>query len=345
MNIFNHKKKIIFIVVAALLLFFGGKTLVTKKEKKTAVVKVKQGDLVQKISASGKVRAKNQVDLKFQSSGKLVWVGVKEGDSVAKWQAVASLDQRELEKNIKKKLLAFMNERWDFEQTGADYKSKKDALILTDSEKRILEKAQFDLSSAVLDVEITALAKELAVLVTPIAGIVTNIDTPIAGVNITPAAAVFSVADPTEMVFVTNIDEADIGKIGFGQPAKISLDSYSDEDFSGKIARIDFSSVTTSGGGTAFPIEITLQGNDNLRFKIGMNGDAEVILAKKEAILYLPKKAVFGGKEPYVYKAVGEEFVRQDITTGFETEDEMEITSGLLEGETVAGEKPAGNGK
>jgi len=51
---------------------------------------VKKKDLLESVSASGKVEAEEEAVLTFQTSGRLAWVGVKEGDRVEQWQAIAS---------------------------------------------------------------------------------------------------------------------------------------------------------------------------------------------------------------------------------------------------------------
>src|SRR3989344_6512971 len=66
-----------------------------KKEKSTYTVK--RQTLRDDLSLSGEIDAEEKTVLRFQTSGKLSWVGVKEGDQVKKYQTVASLDQREVQ--------------------------------------------------------------------------------------------------------------------------------------------------------------------------------------------------------------------------------------------------------
>lgn len=230
------------------------------------------------VSASGKIEAKRIANLTFQTSGLLSWVGVKEGDYVQKWQGIASLDRRELEKRLARYLNLYMTNRWDFEQLQEDYKDEKERYLITQAMKRILDKAQFSLNNAVIDVELTDLALKLSTISTPIEGIVTRVDTPNPGINVTPLGATFTVIDPSSVYFSAFVDEADISKIKIGQEAKITLDSYPDEEFKGRVERIDFVATTTTGGGTAFRVEISLPENDNLKFKVGANGDAEILV-------------------------------------------------------------------
>ena len=96
-------------------------------------------------------QAEKAVELKFQASGKLTWVGAKEGDTVTAYQALAGLDRREVQKNLEKALRDYSSERNDFEQTWRvtyDGKTPNDAF--NDTVKRILEKTNGILEKAVL---------------------------------------------------------------------------------------------------------------------------------------------------------------------------------------------------
>jgi len=335
------KKKwlIIILLLIIVCIVIAKSGLWAKKEKEYSLTKVKKGTLINQISASGVVKADEEVELKFQTSGQLVWVGVQEGDFVEKWQAVAQLDTQELYRSLQKYLRDYSKERWDFDQDRETYNVTEDNLdkyTLTNEVRRILEKNQFDLEKAVLDVELREIALKYATLVTPIAGIVTRIDTPIAGVNITPATAVFTISNPQSVYFSANIDEIDIGKIKVGQQAKIVLDSFPDQELESEVAQIGFTAVKTTGGGTAFPVKIPLFQNEDQKFKSGMNGDLEIILEKRGNILYLPLSAIIKkqGKR-YIWLVEKERAKKQEVQTGLETEEDIEIIEGLKEGDEV----------
>lgn len=337
------KKKSIIITVALLtiitLVFLIKSCSLFQKKTEYTLATVKRGHLINKLSASGTAKAEKEVNLKFQTSGKLAWVGVKEGDFVEQWQVVAQLDLEELEKTLQKYLRDYSKERWDFEQEREDYGVNTDNLdryTLTNEVRRILEKNQFDLDKAVLDVEIKEIALKYATLVSPISGIVTQIDTPIPGVNITPATATFAIVDPQSVYFSANIDEIDIDKVHLHQKTKISLDSFPDQEFESEVAKINFASVKTSGGGTAFPVKIPLPENQDLRFKVGMNGDLEIILEEKEDALFVPSSSVIERKEiKYLWLVENDRAKKKEVKTGLETEEETEILEGVKEGEKV----------
>jgi len=344
----THKLAATVIFIFLLILNFGVKPRVIAYFKgpveKYETAKVERQTLRQTVSASGKVKAENQVTLRFQTSGQLAWLGVKEGDEVKKGQALASLDRRQLEKKLKKELNDYLNERWDFEQSQDDYQTggqSLEKLTLSDAVRRILEKAQFDLNNSVIDVEIADLAVKLATITSPIKGIVTKVEAPVAGANITPATAEFVVANPAVMKFVANVDEADIGLVKIGQKVIISLDTYPEETFEGEVAKIAFAAVTTSGGGTAFPVEIFLPDNANLKFKVGMNGYTEIILSSKKDALSIPQSAIKEKESQTFVKIIKDKKISEiPIKTGLESDSKIEVISGLEEGQIViTGEK------
>lgn len=298
--------------------------------------KVKQANFVKTLSSSGKTKADTSVDLKFQTSGKLAWVGVKEGDTVTAYQAIAGLDTREVQKNLEKTLRDYSKERNDFEETWrVTYENKQTSDAPNDTIKRILEKNQWDLDKAVLDVELKHLALEYSSLITPIAGIVTHIDTPVPGVNITPATAVFTVSDPASIVFVATVDETDVANLTLGQEATIMLDAFPEATFSGIISYISYTSEQSSGGATVFPVKIAFH-NTSEPLRLGLNGDLEIITNRQDNVLIVPTEAVREDNAgTYVYKKTDGSFKKTYVTAGIRNEDDVVITSGLSKGDVV----------
>ena len=311
------------------------KNLGKKPELFTDKTKVTRKTLKKIVSASGKIQSNTVVTLKFQTSGLLTYVGVKKGDIVKKGQLVAALDTRELEKNLKNDLNDYLTERWDFDEDKfVTYKDK----ALTDTIKRALDKNQFALEQTVWDVEIADIALKFSNLYSPIDGVVTLVDAPALGVNITAATGTFTVADYNDISFKIDVDEVDIGSVSIGQPVNIKLDAYPDQTFFGVVSEIGFTSTTTSSGGTAFPVEVKFPENSSLRFKIGMNGDAEIITETIDNTLIVPIDYVFETEDGKRYVNLlnkNNEFKRQTVKIGTETEDEAEILSGVKEKDVV----------
>jgi multidrug resistance efflux pump len=227
---------------------------------------------------SGELRADRQVDLQFQASGLLSWVGVKEGDSVKKYQTLAMLDQRSLKKNLEKYLNLYLKTRWDFEQKHADNKDYEVSDLSTSAKeavKRTLEKAQFDLNNAVLDVELQDLVLQYSRLVTPIEGLITRVDQPYAGVNILYTDKI-SVVDPQSLYFEVTADQSEVVKIKKADKVKITLDAYPEQKLFGQIAQVGFTPKTDEVS-TVYQVKIEIANfnNQDFKYRLGMTGDAE----------------------------------------------------------------------
>lgn len=329
---------VILILVVGGLMYWINRASAQKMASSITTEKVSRQNFSKTLSSSGKTKAEKSVDLKFQASGKLAWVGVKEGASVSAYQAIAGLDTREVQKNLEKSLRDYSNERNDFDEAGLiTYGSRKtDATnnLLNDTVKRILEKNQWDLEKAVLDVELKHIALEFSTLITPISGIITHIDTPVAGINITPATAVFSVADPASLVFEANVDETDVGALSLGQQATITLDAFPEATFSGSISYISYISQQSSGGATVFPVKIRFDHAENLR--IGLNGDITIVTDRQDDVLTVPTEAIREENgETYVYTKTNTTYKKTAIQVGMKNEDVIVVTQGLSEGDHV----------
>lgn len=333
-------KKIVIIAIITLVLFGGAIGISARKKlasnNAVKIAKVRKTDFRSIIHSSGKTAANRSVDLKFQTSGRLAWVGVGEGDTVAAWEAIAGLDVREVQKTLEKTLIDYSSQRNTFEDTrkyNQPANTAKDAL--NDKMRHILEDNQWDLDKAVLDVELKHLAVEFATLISPIAGIVTHIDTPIAGVNITPSTAVFSIADPNSTVFEANVDESDIADLTLGQEVTILLDAFAEASFSGSISFISYTSQQSSGGATIFPVKITFR-NPPQTLRFGLNGDIEIITNQVPDALVIPLEAVRDDSQgQYVYIKTNDSYEKKPIETGLRNEDETIVKTGLSEGDVV----------
>jgi len=311
---------------------------VVGKPKEIRTVGVTIQDISEKLILSGSISAHEHVTLRFQTSGLLNWVGVKTGDVVKKHQAIASLDKRELKKNLDKQLIAYNKERWDFEQTQADYKQTKDQALVTDSIKRILEQSQFDLNNSVINVELQSLAIRLATITSPIDGLVVKIDSPYPGVNITPTQAEFEIVNPQTIYFLSDIGEEDINKIHIGEQGLVTLDSLPDKSLTAVISEIGY--LPKSGeSAVVYEVKFSFNHPEEIQSlaRIGMNGDASIVLNESKSAITIPISALTeaSGKTTVSTKDSSGKIVKKTVETGIENDDYVEIKSGLSPNDQV----------
>jgi RND family efflux transporter MFP subunit len=323
------------LILVSVLVFVGRFFLVKSQAGKKNQYLVKRKDLKEELSLSGQIDAEEKVVLRFQTSGRLAWVGVKEGDYVKKYQAIASLDQRDLKNRLNKYLNTYVKQRLSFEQTKDDYWQKQYDLSETIRHKaeRILEENQLDLDSSVLDVEYQNLLVEYSNLWTPIEGIVTRVVVPYAGINITPAQAEFEIVNPQTLYFSATADQTEVINLAEGKKGKIVFDAYPEEAVEGEIYWIGFTPKSGETG-TVYPLKIRFDFPKAL--KMGMSGDVNFIIKERKDVLVIPPTYLKKDKKgDYVNVLENGKTVKKYLRRGEEIDGQVIIEEGLAEGEKV----------
>lgn len=305
----------------------------------TTSYKVERQNLQDTLSESGQIDADQKATLQFQASGMLNWVGVKEGDTVYKGQAIASLDQRQLAKTFQKYMNSYLTNRWTFDQTvetNNDQMNNGVTQQLRDTAKRLIDEAQFSLNNSVLDVELNQITQQYATIYTPIAGLVTKASPSYAGQNVVFTSAEYDVVDPGTVFFSVSADQTDVVKLINDLSGDISLDAYPNVTIPGKIYFISFTPQTGQTS-TAYEVRMRLNtANSDYRYRLGMTGDVNFILRTIENVISVPTTYIKddNGKK-YVLKNIKGSQVKTYVVTGEEVGDNTVISSGLSDGDII----------
>lgn len=292
---------------------------------------VKEQTLQEKLIFSGEIDADEKATLKFQTPGKLAWIGVKEGDIVNQYQTIASLDQRSVRKELGKKLNLYAKTRLDFDQTQDD-----NEVVVNDRIKRILEKAQFDLTNSVIDVELQDLTIQFSSISTPISGVVTNLTHPNAGVNVGVTEQIAEIVNPETVYFSASADQTDLPNIKEGMSGEIIFDAYPDVTVPATVRSISFTPKEDETG-TVYDVKIDFDAdNSTFQYRLGMTGDIEFIIKERPAAYVVPSAYIKKeGEKSYVTKIVKGRRVKTEVKIGETIDNLTEVLSGLKEGDVV----------
>jgi len=307
-------------------------------EEDYVVQQPRKGDLIKTINISGHIDAEEKVRMRYLSGGKIIYLGVQEGKAVKKGQIIATVDQAILQKQLKKDLNNYMQERTDYEQFRDDVVENGDEIpdIPPDTEtERDINRAQWALENSVLDVEIRSLTINDTNLVSPFNGIVTFMPTQSVGTQVSPTDY-FEVVNPETLVFKADVDEEDIGQVRIGQSGALSLDAFADKSIITTVSYIPFTS-TSSSTGTVYVIELPLaQAYTNYPLRLGMSGDVDIEVDRVTNALSVPIEAI-RQRDNTTYVDVLENGEKKErvVVTGLETDDEVEITRGVTETDQV----------
>ena len=344
----KNLKKIIIILIVVAISGFGLYRVNAKDKpkeipkfdaKKETIVTPKRETIKEEITLTGSIDAATKSNLQFKTSGQLAWVGVKVGDKVKKYQAIASLNKEELRKGLEADFNSYRSALATFDDVQDKYKYEKDNLILTDEMKRILVRSQNTLGNSVIAYELQDLAIKYATLYSPISGVVVAVDQPNSGVNITPASATFSIIDPMSIYFKAQIDQEDVTRVKIGDKTTITLDSFPEKEFVSEVTYISFTPVSGQTS-TVYEIRFKLDSDSNqdLKYRLGMDGDALISLKEIPNSLTLPIEAIRQDEDqPYVFVKSNDNqpLIKKTIKIGIETDTTVEILEGLSENDQV----------
>lgn len=296
---------------------------------------IKKQTLHKSLSLTGEIMANERSILHFQTGGRLNWLGVKEGDMVKKYDGIASLDTRQLQKTLEKYLNIYSKQRQNFEQTNDDNDTLVIALSkdLRDRAERTLKNAQFDLENSVLDVELQAIAKEFSLLYTPIPGIVTRMSVTTPGTNIS-VSDTFEIVNPESLYFSVLADQTDVINITKGQKGKIVFDSFPDQEIDATVDSISFAPVQGESG-TVYEVKLTFDKSSN-PYLLGMTGDVEFVLSEIENVLAVPYEFVEDiNDKTFVYVQKNNKSIKTEIVLGEEYQGLYQVLDGVKIGEII----------
>ena len=109
------------------------------------------------------------------------------------------------------------------------------------------------------------------------------------------ATLIFTLGDVSDVYVLGKVDEADIGKVYLGQPARIVVESFKDKKFQGKVTKISPLGVIKDNV-TTFEVRVSIQ-NPGGELKANMSANAEIILEERKGVLLAPEAAVVYDKE------------------------------------------------
>jgi HlyD family secretion protein len=183
-----------------------------------------------------------------------------------------------------------------------------------------------------------------ATIVSPMDGVVLSRDsevgTAVSSILVVGSSAtlIMTIGDLNEVYVKGKVDESDIGKVYLGQAARITVESFKDQKFNGRVTKISPMGVEKDNV-TTFEVRVSIS-NEKHILKAEMTANAEIILEEHKQVLAIPEGAVVYNKdkstavqEPDPTNEKG--FRKVAIKTGISNGAKTEVLSGLSEGQQV----------
>ena len=150
-----------------------------------------------------------------------------------------------------------------------------------------------------------------------------------------------TMADMGHLIFRGDVDEIDVGRLKEGMPAQIKIGALPQAALTGVVTKISLKAKKQDNQ-TTFPVELRLTGGSASKLRAGYSANAEISVEKRDNVLLIPERTVtFEGDSAWVNVPGPEQNkpVKRWIRTGLSDAMNIQVTSGLREGERVL-EKP-----
>lgn len=338
----NKKKLTIILLLLVGLAFLLFNYLKPKEKPQTAVVIKK--DLTIYTEVSGKSMAEKSASLAFSTLGQLEKIAstgavVRKGDflgNVSNFDLYSSLQQAHAALNK-----AYTNYYYYLELKGdADrtYVGNDEWSVRKRNEARLnAESAYSGIDVARWAVSQSESVYGKSVIRAPFDGVVGKVNSKVGDI-VGIGASVLEIIDPTAYYFEAEVDEIDVGFLMPNQPAIITLDAFSNKEFTGNVSEIDLSPHLSSSGGTSFYVKIKLNSAQDYILRPGLNGNAKIFKEVKKEVLTVPLSAVTSddtGDSVQILDTRTGKRQKKTVTFGAQVEGDLEVTSGVSEGETL----------
>jgi len=336
-----------------------------------------KGDIARSVVATGKIQPLTKVEVKSKASGIVKKLDADYGDTVREGQVLAELDKETLQAQVREARAQLLSaqaalQRTKVEAQGPDLPFLKSAVerarrlyeqglistnVLEDAQKEYelalnkqraaqstvsVNQAEVARAQAFLERADTDLRN--STIVSPMNGLVLSRDVEVGDavssilVLGSQATLVMTLGDVTSVYVLGKVDEADIGKVYMDQPARITVESFKDKKFVGKVTKIspfgkEKDNVTT------FEVRVSID-NPGGELKANMSANAEIIREEKKGVLLVPDSAVLYDKDRKTSVEVpdpkGENGRRKvAVKVGISNGVKAEVLEGLKPGDKV----------
>ena len=306
------------------------------------------------LTASGYVVARRKAAVASKGTGRLVFLGVEEGDKVKKGQVIARLEDNDVaaardraRENLRLAEADLYDAKKNLERMRILLKQEAIAPVEVDVAdaryKRVvatIEVAKYGLREAEVAVENTRIIAPFDGTVLKKNADIGEIVAPLAGA-VSSKAAVVTIADMSSLEVDADVSEANITRVSAQQNCEITLDAYPQHRYPGYVSNI----VPTADRAKAtVMVKIKFKEYDQ-RVLPEMGAKITFLAAGATAdttnvkpLLTVPAAAVATREgRQVVYQITDDRAVEVAVTTGRKVGNSVEITGGLKEGDKVIG--------
>ena len=275
---------------------------------------LESGNIVAKVTATGKLSAVTVVEVGTQVSGTVKEIYADFNDHVKKGQLIALIDPdvlsaklEESKANLTVARASVARAKANLADSQRNLKRNKELWsrnLIAKSELEAAETTHALNRASLQEAEARVLQVQAALrqsesnlgytrILSPEDGVIisrlVNVGQTVAASLSTPT--LFSIAkDLTDMQIETSVDEADIARVKEGQEVEFTVDAYRGTVFPGTVRQVRIAPGTTDNVVT-YPVIISVA-NPELKLKPGMTANVSIITDRRTGVLRVPMAAL-----------------------------------------------------
>ncbi|HUR35306.1 MAG TPA: efflux RND transporter periplasmic adaptor subunit [Vicinamibacterales bacterium] len=152
------------------------------------------------------------------------------------------------------------------------------------------------------------------------------------------ATLVMTLGDIDQVFVRGKVDEADIGRVQLGQPARIRVETFRDKIFNGRVTQISPMGVEKDNV-TNFEVRVSID-NPGKELKANMTANAEIVLEEHPGSLIIPEAAVTYDAQKHAFVDIADPGAkngrrRVPVKLGVGNGTRIQILEGVTEGDRV----------
>src|SRR5512139_484694 len=307
-----------------------------------AVGKVRKVEEQEKISVSGTISTPNSpAVVTFLVSGKVIFVGPREGDYVKKGQRLASIDPTDYHLALTTATKQAEMARIAFERAEDEHRRMKmlfdsKSLAPNDYEKykAAYESDRQQYEQAIAQEKISRKRLTDAELYSPVNGFISKRSIE-PGETASPGRPVFEIVKLDTVEANVGVPETDIHLVKIGQKVYITIPALPNQSFEGTVRIIN---VSADPGTRTYMTRIRVP-NPGHVIRIGMVAEAKIVGDQKISMMTLPGEAIVrddqGATMVFVYFPEQRRVYSKRVKIGAFRGTEMEIKEGLSGDESI----------
>ena len=266
--------------------------------------------------AVGTIQGGSEIPLRFETEGTIDLFEYREGDKLRKGDVISRMNQRDPYLKLKKARLELEQMEKLYAIGGVSLNKLEEA------------KVQADLA---------ALEMEKTILRCPRDGILGDKDAEV-GEFVTPAKKIATLVNIENVIVRVGVIEKEIDRIFPGQKVVLTVDTYQNTDFTGKVEQI---SPIVAPGSRTLTVEARIPNEGGLLLP-GMFARTRITIFEQDNALFVPNDAVektASGSRVYVVTKDNKAEAR-DVEVGYVSSQFSLISQGLEAGDLVITQRP-----